>query len=205
MGSSSDDRLLRKAVSGDREALGDLLQEYRPYLRILARRQLDSAMNARVDASDIVQQTCLEAHRDFAAFHGTSKGELINWLRRILEHNALESIQRHIVTQKRSISQEVSVRDSDGAGLLLDGVAGTGSSPSQRAMRTEHSLRVAAEIEALPEDQREAVRLRHLEGWHLSRLAQHFQRSESAVAGLVKRGLQSLRVRLADISKESIG
>lgn len=205
MDSSSDDHLLRQAVNGDREALGDLLQRFRPYLRILARRQLDSAMNARMDASDVVQQTCLEAHRDFAAFQGTSKGELIAWLRRILEHNARESIQTHIVTQKRSLSREVSVRDSNGADPLLAGVAGPGSSPSRRAMRGELSLRVAAEIESLPEDQREAVRLRHIEGWNLARLAQHFHRSESAVAGLVKRGLRRLRLQLADISEGSVG
>ena len=65
-------------------------------------------------------------------------------------------------------------------------------------MRNELSMRVAAEIESLPEDQREAVRLRHIEGWPLARLAQHFHRSESAVAGLVKRGLRELRKQLAD-------
>ena len=74
---SGDDVVLSRAVKGDREAFGELLQRYRPYLRMLARRQLDSALHVRIDASDIVQQTCLEAHRDFAAFQGRSICELI--------------------------------------------------------------------------------------------------------------------------------
>ena len=205
MAASDDHVLFSKALSGDRDALGELLERYRPYLRVLARRQLDSAMNARVDASDIVQQTCLEAHRDFGVFHGRSVGELISWLRRILEHNALQSIETHLVTQKRSVAREVSVRDSNGADPVLAGVAGRGSSPSRRAMRTELSVRIAAEIERLPDDQREAVRLRHIEGWSLAQLSASFQRSESAVAGLVKRGLRRLRRQLADLSEGAGG
>ena len=109
MDSSSDHGLVCKAVNGDREALGDLLQRYRPYLRILARRQLDSAMNARMDASDIVQQTCLEAHRDLAAFHGTSKGELIAWLRRILETQR-SAVDSNTYRYSEAVDHERSVR-----------------------------------------------------------------------------------------------
>ena len=72
-------------------------------------------------------------------------------------------------------------------------------------MRSELAVRIAAEIESLPEDQREAVRLRHIEGWPLALLARHFRRSECAVAGLVKRGLRKLRDQLADMSEESEG
>jgi RNA polymerase sigma-70 factor (ECF subfamily) len=154
-----------------------------------------------MDASDIVQQTCLEAHRDLAAFQGTSIGELIAWLRRILEHNALQSIETHLTVQKRSVAREVSVRDSNATDPMLANVPGRGSSPSGRAMRSELAVRVASEIESLPEDQREAVRLRHIEGWPLALLARHFQRSECAVAGLVKRGLRKLRAQLADMSE----
>jgi RNA polymerase sigma-70 factor (ECF subfamily) len=67
------------------------------------------------------------------------------------------------------------------------------SSPSHRAIRAEAAIKLARALRQLPEDQREAVRLRHLEGWSLSELAEHFGRSQFAVAGLVKRGLQTLR------------
>jgi RNA polymerase sigma-70 factor (ECF subfamily) len=60
-------------------------------------------------------------------------------------------------------------------------------------MLGEAAARLAEAIESLPEDQREAIRLRHLEGWTLEQLAVRFGRSESAVAGLLKRGLRGLR------------
>jgi RNA polymerase sigma-70 factor (ECF subfamily) len=205
MASSDDNELLRLAVAGDRDALGELLQRYRPYLRMLARRQLDSALNARVDPSDIVQQTCLEAHRDFDAFQGGSERELIAWLRRMLEHNTLQSIEAHVHTKKRSVRRERVNPDSAATDIAFGGVAGRGSSPSRRAMRDELAVRIAAEIESLPDDQREAVRLRHIEGWSLAMLSRYFGRSESAVAGLVKRGLRTLREQLADMSGGPVG
>jgi len=194
----STSELLAKVLDGDQEALGILLEHYRPYLRILARRHLYSAMNPRVDPSDIVQDTCLEACRDLPKFRGEAEGELIAWLRRILENNAAQSIQVHIRTQKRTISREQPAAGSEDSGQAFAGVAGRQSSPSRRAMRGELAVRLAAEIESLPGDQREAVRLRHLEGLTLAELADHFGRSESAVAGLLKRGLRALRHQLAD-------
>jgi RNA polymerase sigma-70 factor (ECF subfamily) len=186
--------LLHRARGGDGEALGALLDRYRAYLRILAQRKLDGAVQARVDVSDVVQQTYLEAHRDFAAFQGEVEAELIAWLRRILEHNAAHTIERHLFAQKRTMDREKSLDDSYGLGAPLAGrVAADQTSPSRRAMLGEAAARLAEAIESLPEDQREAIRLRHLEGWTLEQLAVRFGRSESAVAGLLKRGLRGLR------------
>jgi RNA polymerase sigma-70 factor (ECF subfamily) len=186
--------LLLRARDGDGEALGALLDRYRAYLRILAQRKLEGAVQARVDVSDVVQQTYLEAHRDFAAFQGGEEAELIGWLRRILEHNAAHTLERHLFTQKRTMDREKSLDDSYGRGAPLAGrVPADQTSPSRRAMLGEAAARLAVAIELLPEDQREAIRLRHLEGWTLDQLADHFGRSESAVAGLLKRGLRGLR------------
>jgi RNA polymerase sigma-70 factor, ECF subfamily len=194
MSDASIAELLRRARDGDREALGALLDHYRAYLRILAQRKLEGAVQARVDVSDVVQQTYLEAHRDFAAFQGREEAELIGWLRRILEHNAAHTIQRHLFTQKRTMDREKSLDDSRGPGGPLAGrVAAEQTSPSRRAMLGEAAAHLAAALELLPEDQREAIRLRHLEGWTLAALAERFGRSESAVAGLLKRGLRGLR------------
>ncbi len=193
--------LLIRAMDGDQQALGTLLEHYRPYLRILARRHLDPVMSARVDPSDLVQQTCFEACRDLPKFRGQREAELIAWLRRILENNARNSVEVHIRAQKRSVHREKRVDPAPGDEQKspVDHAATTESSPSRRAMRGEQAVRLAHEIESLPEDQSEAIRLRHIEGWTLRQLAAHFQRSESAVAGLIKRGLRSLRRRLADL------
>ncbi|MBW3600449.1 MAG: sigma-70 family RNA polymerase sigma factor [Planctomycetes bacterium] len=194
MNAASAEELIRLAREGDREALGRLLEQYRAYLRLLAQRRLDAVAQARVDASDVVQQTCMEAHRDFAAFRGGHEGELLAWLRRILEHNAAHTIERHIYAQKRTLDREKPLDDSQSAaGPLLGRLAAEQTSPSRRAMLGEAAVRLAQALEHLPEDQREAVRLRHLEGWTLDQLTEHFQRSETAVAGLLKRGLRGLR------------
>ncbi len=185
--------LIRRARDGDREALGVLLDRYRPYLRILAQRRLEP-VQGRVDASDVVQQTFLEAQRDFPAFGGKEEPELIAWLRRVLENNAANTLERHWFAQKRRVDRERSLDDTHGGGTPLHrSVAAEQTSPSRRAMLGEAAVRLAEALETLPADQREAVRLRHLEGWTIAQLAGYFERSETAVAGLLKRGLRGLR------------
>jgi RNA polymerase sigma-70 factor (ECF subfamily) len=190
--------LLERARAGDAEAVGKLLDRYRPYLRVIAQRQLDSDVRARVDASDVVQQTCLEAYRDLAQFRGSQEVELMAWLRQILRHNVSQTLQQHVFTQRRSVDRERSLDagQTDEAANLGDFLPAEQSSPSCRAMRDENAVWLAQALETLPEDQREAVRLRHLEGWSLAELAARFERSEVAVAGLLKRGLRALRKRL---------
>lgn len=193
--------LLRDAMQGDEQALGTLLQDYRPYLRMLARRQLDRVLAPRVDPSDLVQQTCLEVHRDLPEFRGHHEREFIAWIRRILENSVRDSIQMHVSAQKRSLYREERADGRQGGHAITPtrGIAEDQPSPSSRVMRGEKAVRLAAEIESLPEDQREAVRLRHLEGYSLKDLSSHFDRSESAVAGLLKRGLRNLRQQLTDL------
>ncbi len=186
--------LFQRARGGDAVALGELLENYRAYLRILAQRGLDQRLQVRVDASDVVQQTFLEAQRDIQRFRGESEPELIGWLRTILEHNVHETRQRHLGAQKRSLARERSMDDTGGEGIpLRNRLSSEQSSPSQRVMRGEAAVRLARALEGLPHDQREAVRLRHLEGCNLKEIAAAMERSELAVAGLLKRGLKKLR------------
>ncbi|MDP6448055.1 MAG: sigma-70 family RNA polymerase sigma factor [Pirellulaceae bacterium] len=192
------DQLLALARDGDDDAWGELLERYRPYLRFLARRGMDVRLQARVDASDVVQQTFLEAARDLSKFRGSVERELIAWLRTILEHNVAETIQVHLATKKRSARRERSLDDSNDGGIpLRNQTPDDQSTPSQRVMRGEAAVILARAVEKLPPDQCEAIRLRHFEGYSLKELAEHFQRSETAVAGLLKRGLQKLRDLLA--------
>ena len=182
--------LLNRACQGDGAALGELLAECRPYLRVMAERKLDSAVGARIDPSDVVQLTCLEAHRDMPKFRGDELAEFMGWVHRILENNAAQMVQKHIVAQKRTVRKETSLWTFVGLLVL--------PTPSRRAMRQESAIRLAQALERLPDDQRQAVRLRHLEGKSLAELAASFERSEVAVAGLLKRGLQGLRKHLVE-------
>ena len=189
--------LLEQARQGDREALGRLLEAQRAALRRLAKRQLDGRIAVRVDASDIIQQTFLEAHRSFEQFAGQETRELIAWLERILDHKVAGAIRDHTLLQKRDVHRDRSMDDSHGGGATLKQKLAAGySSPSQKAIRQEETQLLARALRVLPDDQREAVRLRHLEGWALTDIARHLGRTPGATAGLIKRGMHALRRQL---------
>lgn len=193
--------LIRLARDGDTAALGRLLDQYRAYFQILAARGIGPRLGRRFNASDVVQQTMLEACRDFVQFLGGGEPELVSWLERILQRNISQLVRDHVATQKRAISREQTRDATEGADQAYFEPAAQHSSPSQRAMRGEDAIRLARALTELPEDQREAVRLRHLEGWSLAEIAEYFERTPAATAGLIKRGMQKLRDKLgADLN-----
>jgi RNA polymerase sigma-70 factor (ECF subfamily) len=191
------DEWLHQARQGDREALGRLLEAHRAALHRLAERQLDVRIAVRVDASDVIQQTFLEAHRSFPQFAGRDVRDLAAWVQGILDHKVAAAIRDHTLLQKRNVRRERSMDDSRaGKGPLKQELDAGLSSPSQKVMRGEEAERLTQALATLPEDQREAVRLRHLEGWALADIARHLGRTPAATAGLIKRGMQALRRRL---------
>jgi RNA polymerase sigma-70 factor (ECF subfamily) len=189
--------LMARARGGDPEALGRILEMQREFLHSLAERQLLGRVAVRADASDVVQQTFLEAHRSFEQFLGRSEPELHAWLRGILDHAIAKTIRNHALLQKRDVRREQSLDDSraGGTGLRQELNAGH-STPSQRAIRGEDEDRLTRALATLPDDQREAVRLRHLEGLPLAEIAQRLGRTRAATAGLLKRGMLALRKQL---------
>ena len=191
------DKLLRLARQGDREALGRLLEAQRAALHRLAEGRLGERIEVRVDASDIIQQTFLEAHRSFQQFAGQDARELAAWLQGILDHKVAGAVRDHVLLLKRDVRREQSMDDSQGGkGPLKQQLDAGLSSPSEKAIRGEEEQRLTEALTTLPADQREAVRLRHLEGWALADIARRLGRSPAATAGLIKRGMQTLRRRL---------
>ncbi|MEX0701963.1 MAG: sigma-70 family RNA polymerase sigma factor [Planctomycetales bacterium] len=201
---SGDDslrRLIEQARRGEAEALGRLLERHREFLRRLARRTVGDRLRVRVGDSDLVQQTLASAVRNFGRFRGREPGEFIAWLKQIHERNVQDAIRDHVGAEKRALASEerlgdrmpVSSRHAD---------AGQ-STPSGHVIRKENLAELDEMLDRLPEDQRTAVRLRHLEGWALPRIAKHLGRTELAVAGLVKRGLMKLRSEAAQREQQS--
>jgi RNA polymerase sigma-70 factor (ECF subfamily) len=192
--SPTANELLGQALQGDREALGRLLEAQRTALHRLAQRQLKGRVAVRVDASDVIQQTFLEAYRSFPQFAGQDSGDLVAWLHSILDHKVAAAIRDHTLLQKRNLSRERSLDDSrSGMGPLKQEIDAGFSSPSQKVIRGEEAERLSLALTTLPADQQEAVRLRHLEGWALADIARHLGRTLAATAGLIKRGMQALR------------
>ncbi len=203
MNRSHHQELLNQAIAGDKDALGELLEDYRAYLTVLAQRYMDNRLKSRMDAGDVVQITFMEAQRDLGSFRGHHIEELLGWLRHILRNNVSSAHQRHLTTQKRSAKREVSNSPTDSRPALTDLAPSELTSPSQRMMRDEAAVYLANCLEEIPDTQREALRLRYVEGCSLKEIAAKMEKSEMAVAGLLKRGLQALRNRM--ISDSSTG
>src|ERR1700751_3723750 len=94
------------ARAGSPEALGQLLEACRGYLLLIAQREIDPDLRAKGGASDLVQQTFLEAQRDFADFRGETEAELLGWLRQILLHNLASFARKFRETAKRRLAAE---------------------------------------------------------------------------------------------------
>lgn len=169
------------------------LEKFRPYLILLARSHLGQGTPNKFDASDIVQCTLLEAHRKRDQFRGQGEAELAAWLRQLLVF-ALADARRDLKRAKRDITRERSLDAAvEGASSRLEALAAQQSSPSQRAVRHEDALRLAVALLELPEDQRVAVELKHLQGLRVADIAILMKRSETAVGGLLRRGMTRLR------------
>ena len=169
-------------------------ERFRPYLRMLAELQIGHGVDLRIDPSDIVQQTLLDAHRDRAQFRGETEGEMAAWLRRLLSCNLVDAA-RAIGRAKRDVGRERSleaVLDASSA-RLESWLAAEQSSPSERAERNEAILRLVDALALLPEANRQALILRHCQGLSLAEISARLGRTPPAVAGLLKRGLAELR------------
>lgn len=181
------------------ELSNDALERYRAYLKMLARAQLDPRLRGKLDASDVVQQTMLQAYQARHQFRGNSDGELAAWLRQALARclaNALRDFSR----AKRDIHMERSLEAGlEASSIRLEAwLQAEQSSPSQKAVHREDCLRLADAMEQLPDAQREALILQHWQGWSLAQIGEHLDRTPAAVAGLIKRGLKQLRLLMQD-------
>lgn len=185
-------------MSTDGPAVAGDLERFRPYLRVLARANLDPRLRGKVDPSDVVQDALVRAVRAFAQYRGTSDAELCAWLRRILV-TTLANTVRDLTRDKRDAGREQSLQAAvEQTSVRLEAwLAADSSSPSGVAIRKEDVVRLEAALERLPEAQREALNLYYLQGWPLDAVAGHLNRTPAAVAGLTKRALRQLRRELA--------
>jgi RNA polymerase sigma-70 factor (ECF subfamily) len=193
--------LIRRCRAGSEAARAELFGRYHHYLDALARAQLGRHLRTKCDASDLVQQTLLEAHRDFLTFQGEHEGELLAWLRRILAHNLFNETRRY-AAQQRDAAREVSI-DQMRAGVeqsslaLGRNLAASTPSPSQDAARRESAVQLADALAKLPEDYRTVLLLRVFEELPAAEVAERMGRTAGAVRMLQMRALEALREAMA--------
>lgn len=198
--SASVAALLARARDGDAACKERLFASCRSYLALAARRQIDTWLQAKVDASDLVQQTMLEAHRDFDRFAGASEHEWWAWLKRILARNAADFVRHYKGTRKRQAQREVRIRPADATtlGHYAAEPPARVETPSQQMMRLDEQFRLAAAVDELPEQYREVIVLRNLHRLPFDEIARRMDRSRPAVQMLWMRAVRRLQQRLAE-------
>jgi len=192
------ERLLAEARAGRRESLGILLERYRAYLRTLACSKINLHLQARANPSDLVQETFLLASRHFHQFRGSSEGEWLHWLTRILRRRLIQFVRKHMGTRKRNVYREISMGQDPGSSVRRASsgrlqVADRGSSPSTCAQRRELADLVAERLARLKPAYREVLVLRNLKGLGFEEVARRMRRSPGGVRVLWLRALEQLR------------
>jgi len=175
------------------------LNRFRSRLRLLVEIELSPRLRVKEDASDIVQQSLLEAHRDLPAYRGQTDAELYGWLKTILARNLL-NVARHYRTQKCDLQREQPAADCfEQSSMRIEKfLVSEQTATSQRAVNNEQIEQLADGLGHLLEGERTAIVLKHFQGWSLSQISEHLGRPPDAVAGLLKRGLKKLRFHLQE-------
>jgi RNA polymerase sigma-70 factor (ECF subfamily) len=194
------EQLLQRVQAGDGEALGQLLELYGNYLTLLARMQIGRRLQRKVDAADLVQETFLAAHRDFAHFRGKTEGEFVGWLRQILAANLIDLVRRYCGARRRDVLLERQLADElEQSSQAMEMVLiAKQSSPSQQAVRRELAVLLADALKDLPADYAEVIILHHLDGRTFPEVARLMGRSLDSVKKLWVRALARMRDLLED-------
>jgi RNA polymerase sigma-70 factor (ECF subfamily) len=198
--------LLTQARRGDALALGRLLEQYRAYLRLLVRVQIGARLQVKADCDDVVQETFLEASRQFPLFRGQTEGELAGWLRQILAGCLGHLVRRYYCTRARDVRLErgLEYHLDQSSRAFAHSLAAVQSTPSQRASRREQAVLLADALARLPEDYREVIVLRHLEGLTFKDVAERMGRSLDSVEKLWTRAVTRLREAVGETHEDGL-
>lgn len=181
--------LLSRARDGDVESRNHLLQMIRWHIANQASADFPRVLSSKMDASDIVQQSLVEADRGLQDFCGTSAGELRVWLDRLVQRNLIDAKRHFCETRKRNLGQEVPLANTSGASLAHD-ISVTASAIVQRREVDEE---LESAIAQLPERRRRVVELRHRYRLSYADIAAQMGMSETAARKLWSRSLDDLR------------
>ncbi len=192
MGVAPDVEMARQAAferarQGDSRALGELLESFRPYVRVIVHALRDRRLQGRVDDSDLIQDAFLEAQRSFPDFRGSGLSELAVWLRCIVVRTSQRTRRHYAETDKRDLAREQVVDE------LAELAADSGSSPSATATRHEEAARMAEALAQLPEEMQQVLLARHVDDLPHATIADQLGRTEGATRMLYLRALRRLR------------
>jgi len=189
----SDEDLLASARAGDEPALADLLGRHRQAIRRTVQLRLDRRVAARVDASDVVQETYLEASRRLTDYLAGESMPFALWLHWLAREQVLMCHRRHLAADKRAVAREVSCLPADSSAQFVNGILGKGSSPSRHLAAAELAERLRYALQQLDEDERDLILWRHFEQLTNRETAQLLHITEAAASKRYVRALERLR------------
>jgi RNA polymerase sigma-70 factor, ECF subfamily len=186
------DALLLASRQGSSEARGELLEHFRPYLLLVANEELDTDLQAKLGASDLVQETLLEAHHGLDGFRGNTHGEFLAWLRQILLNNLANYRRHYQQTGRRCTARELSLgADGSVSGFNIE-LADDTTSPSGKAIKKEEAAALQAALDRLPDDYRQVLILRNCEHKTFQEIGSQMNRSADAARMLWYRSFEGL-------------
>ncbi|WP_146600620.1 sigma-70 family RNA polymerase sigma factor [Novipirellula aureliae] len=194
----SVEQMIAKVRDGNAESLGDLLQLYQDYLAILASTQLDHRLRRRMSTSDLVQETMLAAHRDFAQFRGNSEGELMAWLRQILSNCLSHAVEKHVHAKKRDLRREVALdamvkRLDDSMARLSHLATDKAARPSEVMMRRELAAELSDQLAKLKDSYRDVIVYRNMQGLSFDEIAERMEIKSGAARMLWVRAIAKFK------------
>jgi RNA polymerase sigma-70 factor (ECF subfamily) len=202
----SEDQLIELAATGDASAVKTLLEQHRERLLHMVAVRMDPRVVQRLDASDVVQDSLLEAHEKFAEYAGTRPLPLYPWLRQIAWQHLMHAHERHIHTKKRSVVREqasVVMLSDDSVQGLVEHLVDSQTSPSGKVMREELQQRIRGALADMSPRDGDILVMRYLEHMSIDEIAATLQISENAVHMRQLRALQKLRESLSDDDKRN--
>ena len=183
--------LIERARFGCDEALGEILKSVRSYLVVVANANLGGRVQAKFDASDVVQYSMIEASKSIDQFRGSSEHEFRSWIKRIVLNNLADEAKRYTDTESRNVNIEVSEDYLKSSSSHIDS-----DTPSWHLQRKEFDFRLAEAVAQLPDRQRFVIEARHRRCLDYQEIADQLEISETAARKIWSRASQQLRVLL---------
>ncbi|MDR3636575.1 MAG: sigma-70 family RNA polymerase sigma factor [Isosphaeraceae bacterium] len=197
---STSHDLIERAHRGDQAARQQLLEYYRDYLRRMVAVRLDRRLAARIDPSDVVQETLVEAAGRLDEYLREQPIPFFAWLRQLAGEQVVDVHRRHVSAQRRSVTLEQQDADLPDASAdwLVRRLFAADTSPSNHLMREERHERLKAALATLPQRDREVLVMRHLEQLSIAEIAAMLEIGEPAVKSRLLRALIRIRERMGD-------
>lgn len=192
-----DTKILDGLRTGDEAALVEFLQTNQSSLLAFIRSRIGSQLQRKIEPEDVLQEASMEAVRTLKQTD-LSSWDPLHWLFQICERKIIDAHRRFFASQKRDASREAAIPDGSQAAGLADLLAASMTTPSDAFSRDQRQLRMLAALDTLPEDQREALRMRYLVGLSSKEIAQKLGKTDGATRVMISRALGKLHEMLAE-------